>query len=208
MIIVPKFELKYNEKKGVYSIISLVTSKCPLCSGAVYHRDFKSRFSKRCNGEVWQFRLRRLLCGECAKLHTEIPDIIQPFKHYDSETIQCILDGNEGALECDVDCSTIRRWKRDFSIAGLDIEQRLASVIAQESDDKMPLLSPGLVLAYIRATVDRWLAFVMCLLINGGHKLCTQFAFCPSRPSVKIHLAGNNDLGGYGKNAKSTEDTG
>ena len=124
--------------------------------------------------------LRRLLCEGCAKLHTEIPDIIQPFKHYDSETIQSVIDGGEKAMDCVADDSTISRWKSDFTKAAPDIEQRLGSVYVREADETIPVLSSVTILAYIRAMQKCWLAFVMVLLINGGHKLCTRFAFCPS----------------------------
>jgi hypothetical protein len=179
MIIVPKFEIKYNEETGICTIISMVACKCPLCGGAVYHRDYRSRKSKKLNGEIWLFMLRRLLCEDCAKLHTEIPDIIQPFKHYDSETIQSVIDGGEKARDCVADESTINRWKADFVKAAPDIEQRLASAYIQETDTKAPILSSTTILSYIRAMQERWLAFVMVLLINKGHKLCTRFAFCP-----------------------------
>jgi len=208
MIIVPKFELKYNEEKKTYTIISLAPCKCPLCGGAVYHRDHKSRDVKKLNGEVWHFSLRRLLCDNCMKLHTEIPDIIQPYKHYDSETIQSVLDGGEKAMDCVADDSTISRWKSDFAKAEPDIEQRLVSVYAQETDETAPLLSFALTFAAIRATIERWLAFVMRLLINTGHKLCTQFAFCPPHPCVKVQNAGIKSKGGHGESDKTITDTG
>jgi len=191
MIIVPKFELKYNEETGIYTILSMIACNCPLCGGAVYHRDFKSRSSKKLSGEIWHFMLRRLLCDNCAKLHTEIPDIIQPFKHYDSETIQSVIDGGEKAMDCVADESTINRWKSDFAKAAPDTEQRLASVYVQETDNKAPILSSTTMLAYIRAMQKRWLAFVMVLLINNGHKLCTRFAFCPQDISDIVNSAIN-----------------
>jgi len=208
MIIVSEFELKYNKEKGVYTIVSLVRCKCPLCGGAVYHRDCKSRDVKKLDGDVWHFSLRRLLCDNCKKLHTETPDIIQPYKHYDSETIQSVLDDGEKARDCVADDSTIRRWKADFAKAEPDIEQRIASVYAQETDEVAPLLSPGLTFAAIRATIERWLAFVMLLLINAGHKLCTQFAFCPPYPCAKLQSAGTKCKGGCDKIDKTTKDTG
>ena len=208
MIIVPKFELKYNEEKGIHTIISLTPCNCPLCGGAVYHRDHKGRDVKRMNGEVWHFNLRRLLCDNCKKLHTEIPDIIQPYKHYDTETIQSVLDGGEKAKECVADESTISRWKADFARAEPDIEQRLASVCAQDTNEVTPLLTPGLAITAVRATIERWLAFVMHLLINAGHKLCTQFAFCPPYPCDRLHNAGTKSKGGYGEIVKTITDTG
>jgi len=208
MIIVPKFELKYNEETGIYTIVPLVPCKCPLCGGAVYHRDYKARDSKKLDGAVWHFMLRRLLCDDCSKLHTEIPDIIQPHKQYATETIQRVIDGGEGARDCVADDSTIRRWRADFAEALPDIEQKLASVYVQETSDTTPSLSSVTILAYIRVMQKRWLAFVMCLLINAGYKLCTRFAFCPPQFSDKIHNANKNKDGGCGKDDKNIADTG
>jgi len=205
MIIVPKFEIKYNEETGIYTIISMVACKCPLCGGAVYHRDYKSRSSKKLNGEVWLFMLRRLLCEDCAKLHTEIPDIIQPFKHYDSETIQSVIDGGEKAMDCVADDSTINRWKSDFTKAAPDIEQRLGSVYVRDTGETIPVLSSKTILAYIRTMQKYWLAFVMALLINGGHKLCTRFAFCPSSTDGIVNST--NKEGGK-LDGKTIKDTG
>jgi len=205
MIIVPKFELKFNEETKIYTIVPLIPCKCPLCGGAVYHRDYKARDSKKLNGEIWHFILRRLLCDECEKLHTEIPDIIQPYKHYDSETIQSAIDGGEKARDCVADESTISRWKADFVKAAPDIEQRLASVYARDTDETIPVLSSITLIAYIRAMQKCWLAFVMALLINGGHKLCTRFAFCPSSIDgiVSPIIKGGGKLDG-----KTIKDTG
>lgn len=208
MIIVSLFELIHNIDTGIYTIITLLPIYCPLCGGAVYYRDRKTRDVKRLNGEVWHFRLRRMLCEVCEKLHTEIPELIQPYKHYDSETIQSIIDGNEDAKACGADDSTIQRWKSEFKKATPDIEQRLASVYVRETDEHAPLVPIGRTLTSIRAAEPYWLAFVMALLINNGYKLCTQFAFCPSQCCANIQYAGKKSDGGFNKNDKTNSDTG
>jgi hypothetical protein len=137
-------------------------------------------------GETRRFLLRRLRCERCGKLHTEIPDIIQPCKHYDSETIQGVIDGDGSASQCAADDSTIRRWRTSFAEAVADTEQRLLSVYARKADSHAPLLAAFRTLLGIKATNERWLAFVMRLLINNGYKLRTRFAFCPSSVPVKV----------------------
>ena len=208
MVMVSSFKLECNTETGIYTIISLATSICPLCAGFLKHRDRKPRDVKNLIGEVRHFSLRRLLCTACEKLHTEIPDIIQPFKHYDSETIQNVIDNTELSKDCVADDSTISRWKASFAEAVPDIEQRLASVHARETDEKLPLVSPYLTFAAIGATAERWLALVMLLLINSGHKLCTRFAFRPLHYSDTIHSAGKNDCRGDTKIGKTINDTG
>jgi len=152
--------------------------------------------------------LRRLECELCGASHREMPDIIQPYKHYDSEAIQFVLDSPGKALECLADESTKRRWKRGFSAAEPDIAQRLASVYAQMTDGAAPIVSATGGLSAIRANAPRWLAHVTRLLINNGHQVCTRFAPCPPPPpatmlpEAKIKAEGGEEI------AKAIADTG
>jgi len=102
----------------------------------------------------------------------------------------------------------MRRWKKDFTEALPDIDLRLASVYARETDSKTPIISPNMTLTAARATEKHWLGFVMELLINNGYKLCTRFAFRPFHFSDNIQNAGRNDNGGEAKSDKTVNDTG
>ena len=192
MIIITSFKLSYNISKGFFNVHSEESetgNRCPLCGSPLVYRDHKLRGLKDNAGKKSMYFLRRLLCQACLKLHTEIPSIIQPYKHYDSETIQSVLDGSEGADACAADDSTIRRWRSDFTKAAPDITLRMASVYSQLTDKKTPIgFSSTISIAAIQAKVKYWLSFVMALLINCGHKLCTQFAFCPPPLVDKIGL--------------------
>ena len=121
MIIVSSFNLDHNTKTGVFTIITDETSGCPLCDSELTYRDSKHRNLKDLYGKLRRFLLRRMRCKECNKLHTELPNIIQPYKHYESYVIQCILDESEEASKCAADDSTIRRWKKEFSKSAPDI---------------------------------------------------------------------------------------
>ncbi|MBR1703164.1 MAG: hypothetical protein IJ716_14650 [Lachnospiraceae bacterium] len=66
---------------------------CPKCGGKLKHYDTirrrvlgKSRLEKR----VFVERLR---CLDCKSYHHAIPALIFPYKHYDAEIIQGVLDG-------------------------------------------------------------------------------------------------------------------
>jgi hypothetical protein len=61
MIIVPLFKLKCNTETEVYTIISLVASICPLCSGEVHYRDSKPRDVKNLQGKVRHFSRQRVI---------------------------------------------------------------------------------------------------------------------------------------------------
>jgi len=193
MFIVSLFKLNHNKETGYFSVTPDNPEDsvlCPLCGGGLFYRNSKPRNSISLLGEVCRFLLRRFKCKICNKLHTEIPSIIQPFKHYDSRTIQSVLDGSEDAELCVADDSTIRRWKSTFADAEPDITQRLASVYAQETDEMAPIGSSSLDIMVIKSMIEHWLAFVMALLINRGHGLCTRFAFCPSPSACNIKETG------------------
>jgi hypothetical protein len=159
-------------------------------------------------GEVLRFFVRRFRCQVCKKLHTELPAIIQPYRHYSSYAIQSVLDSDEEGSACVADNSTIRRWKTEFANAEPDINQRLASVQAQMNDETVPVANSVHTLDKIRTEIKHWLAFVMELLINSGHELCTQFAFCPSQPSGTVSSRNKNDAeGGKKKDDQAIENS-
>ena len=208
MVIVSSFKIVHNHLDDIFTIISENESiHCPLCDGELTYRDTKLRKVKNLLGEIRRFLLRRLRCTECKKLHTELPDIIQPYKQYDSETIQKVLDGCAEATVCAADDSTIRRWKNEFSEAEPDINQRLASVYAQMSDGGVPITATFNVLGRVKIEIKRWLSFVMELLINNGHKICTQFAFCPSSIPDTVSPASKNATEGSRIDDKTIKDT-
>ena len=207
MVIVSLFKLNHNELSGIYTIIAEEIICCPLCNDELFYRDSRLRMLKDLLGEVMSFFVRRLRCIDCEKLHTELPNIIQPYRHYSSDTIQAVLDDSVDASACAADNSTIRRWKTEFTSAEPDIDQRLAAVYAQATDEKVPISSTVQVLGKIKVKIKRWLAFVMELLINNGHKICTQFAFCPRPAIVKVSGVNKNATEGDKKDDKTIKNS-
>jgi transposase len=181
--------------------------RCPQCGGETKYRDSRTRKLKGLNGEIRQLYLRRLSCQKCKKLHTELPDIIQPYKHYDSYTIQSVIENNKDAAFCVADNSTMRRWKKTFLEAKQDITQRLISIYTRTMNEKAPIGPAALILAEIRAKKEQWLSFVMSLLINSGHKLCTQFAFCQHFPTGTMNKTGQKTTIGGNRNDKTIYDS-
>lgn len=208
MIIVSSFKLEYNEQTGFFSILADEECGCPLCSGELAYRNSRERKSISNIGEISLFLLRRLRCLLCKKLHTEIPDTIQPYRHYDSAAIQSVLEGAEDATMCVADDSTMRRWKASFAEAEPHIGQRLDSIQAQMTDGMLPLTSSGQAFKRIKASHKRWLPFVMGLLINRGHGPCTRFAFCPPASADRICKTGKMAGTGGGRIDKTFDDTG
>jgi hypothetical protein len=132
-----------------------------------------------------------------------LPDIIQPYRHYGSEVIQIVLDGIEKADECCADNSTIQRWKTEFAKAEPDIAQRLASAYVQETWETVPMGAAATLLDGLKAKDSCWLRFVMRLLINCGHRICTEFAFYPAHYSATVSSA-NKYIAERGRNNDKT----
>lgn len=87
-----------------------VPIRCPKCQDEMKIRDTKHRYIRFGNGERYPFNLRRYYCSICHQLHTEIPDLVEPYKQYDSETIEKVKSGDLSDF-CGDD-STIRKWRR------------------------------------------------------------------------------------------------
>jgi len=189
MISVSSFELEYNKVKKYFSIKSMEILICSLCGGGVEYRDSVFRYVKNMLSETRRFLLRRLRCQICGKLHRELPDIIQPFKHYESDVIQSVIDDSEDAKKCGADNRTMRRWKSEFIEAKPVLEQKLASVYARRTEETVPLEATTMILDSIKSKYGRWLPFVIGLLTNSGHKICTEFALCHNCKSDKVGSA-------------------
>lgn len=82
---------------------------CPICHSEMKIRDTKRRYIRFGNGERYPFCLRRYYCSSCHQLHTELPDLVEPYKQYDSETIERVKSGDSSDF-CGDD-STIRKWR-------------------------------------------------------------------------------------------------
>ena len=151
---------------------------CPCCGGKLLSRDSRLRKLIHTDGSTMILRIRRLLCKSCGKLHAELPDIIQPFKHYTSEIIQQVLDGRSG--ECRAENSTIRRWIREFTDALESLEGSLIALWMHENQKSWNLLKRISLLSQIKNEhPHNWYAFVTRSLINSGLATHTRFAFCP-----------------------------
>lgn len=73
-------------------------------------RDSRKRLVKDSAGKIYNFSLRRLKCPKCGSIHLELPDCIEPNKHYFKLTIENTLLNDIDF--CVADDSTIRRWRK------------------------------------------------------------------------------------------------
>lgn len=83
---------------------------CPTCNYEMKIRDSKRRYIKTESGQKIPINLKRYYCSRCNKLHTEIPDIIIPYKQYKKSIIEKVKSGDISSFAGDD--STIREWQR------------------------------------------------------------------------------------------------
>ena len=140
-------------------------------------RDTRVRHIRNEQGEKEAYQLRRLLCRECGKIHIELPDFMQPKKHYAAAVIEAVIDGARG--DCPADNSTISRWKTEFCRLRQYLEGALLSLVTRQDRSNQTLLRKNSLLDELREDGPGWLTCVTRMLVNTGLGLHTQFACCP-----------------------------
>ena len=103
-------KIRCSKKGDIYRIVNYDVAVCPHCYSPLKVRDSRKRQVKDSSGTEYIFQLRRLYCPICKQIHLEIPDSIEPQKHYFKSTIENTLSNKINY--CTADNSTIRRWQK------------------------------------------------------------------------------------------------
>ena len=103
-----------HHKKDYLIAVNHETPVCPDCGSGLIVKDSYKRKTKDSSGKEYAFRLRRLFCDHCKKLHSEIPDCITAFKTYDTKTIEEVTNGLIQFYTCD--SSTAYRWRNTYDL--------------------------------------------------------------------------------------------
>ena len=167
----------FSIKIRIFFVRSKEESICPFCGGILTVKDSRDRCYIDSRGYRHTLRIRRLRCKNCHKLHSELPDFIQPFKQYVSSVIETVLDGNKDT--CPAEESTMHRWASWFSSSAMQIEGILRSLHTYFNQKPINLLANTSLLLLIRVSGPGWLRTVMRQLTNSGNFIHTCFAFCP-----------------------------
>ena len=140
-------------------------------------KDTRIRLLRNEKGTKDTYRLRRLRCNDCSKIHMELPDLMHPYKQYASSVIEAALD--ETRNDCPADDSTIHRWKAEYRKLRQALEGALISLWIQFHKRQYPLLDKNSLLDKIAGDGPGWLTRVTKVLVNAGLSPHTQFACCP-----------------------------
>jgi hypothetical protein len=77
-------------------------------------------------GEKGTLIIRRLRCKGCGRTHSELPDIVMPYKRHCAETYEKVIGGDTGDVCCEE--STTRRILAWWAACLLYFESVLASL--------------------------------------------------------------------------------
>lgn len=149
---------------------------CPSCRGKLVYRDRKRRIVKGEGGTRKWLMIRRFRCSKCMKLHNELPSVVLPYKHYDSEVISGVLEKVVTPDDLDSEdypCgATMLLWIQWLQKNLKRIEGYLRAVAYELSDyDSRTLLAGTSLLASLRKSNRRWLEQVIRTIYNSGGSL-------------------------------------
>jgi hypothetical protein len=172
MLITHNYNLKYSGAEGIYYLCIKETSLyCPHCGQELIYRDSRLRIWRHCDKPADRILIHRMLCRTCHRLHTVLPDVLVPHKHYGASEIETVLESE--VRNDEVSDSTAARWRIWFNGNKAQIEGVLQS-LKLESEDKLPeLRSNESLFFHLNTIFHNWLSVVSRLVINGG------FAFLP-----------------------------
>ena len=162
-------------KIPIFFIRSKEESCCPICNGRVTVRDSRNRKVIDDTGKCKVYKLRRLKCTSCNKLHLELPDSMVPYKHYEAAVIESTLDGVTDS--CPADNSTIQRWQIWLRQLILRTDSTLRSLWSSYHQKNWPLFDKSSLLQKLRKHSPGWLSSVHVLLAKTGLGVHTQFAW-------------------------------
>jgi len=99
---------------------------CPCCGGALKYRDRRQRKARNESGAWVIYRLRRLRCQDCGKLHTELPDFLLPYKRYCRAVFEAVLSGERADIPLELRThGKFRAWYRRLQASFSSWKERM-----------------------------------------------------------------------------------
>ena len=148
---------------------------CPKCNEQLKYRDSKRRILKKHGGKKYYLLVRRLKCIGCLCHHTELPDCVAPYKHYEIEVIENVIDEviDADSLEEDYPSeSTMVRWCDWISKNTSNINGYMKSLGVRILDLGIELLgSTSSILELLQNEGEGWLSIILRVIYNSGNFL-------------------------------------
>ena len=155
---------------------------CPCCNRSLEVIGSRKRKYINIEGIKQTLIIRRLRCVSCRKIHHELPDILVPYKRYDSESIESTLSSNLN-LTVAADESTIKRWKHWFKELApyllrviIAIKLRLNYTAVEQELSRVPSTALLGILYWV-GEENGWLSRVVRIVANTNFWIHTRSAF-------------------------------
>jgi hypothetical protein len=149
---------------------------CPGCNGSLSVIGSRNRTMLDDDRNRVVFRIRRLHCKPCRRIHHELPDRLVPYKRYGSGVIEGVLDEPDRAVVA-VESSTIARWLSWFE----SVASHWIAVLASLASNLAVMLSSNSSqtaherIGQVVGTRAGWLARIVRPVANSN--FCT-YPFC------------------------------
>lgn len=151
---------------------------CPVCkNGHLHPRDIRKRCHKLAGGVREWYIIRRLKCGECGRLHNELPDCLVPYKHYDAQLIEDVVDGTvseEDPETEDYPCeNTMKHWKwwLSHNEANINGQIRLSAYCLLDLGTGFLRSTDSLLKELRKKICPGWLSVVARIIYNSGGRI-------------------------------------
>lgn len=165
MVIITHFR-KISREDGLIYIISEEVHKCPKCDNKLKVKDYRERQGWTKYGDKRRYLLRRLQCKSCGAIHIELPDILLPYKRYNTEAVESVLNGNDS--DCVASITTMKLWQSWYERIWLQMLLLLSALAHKDRNVSRP------------ETINRakskeagWLKTAVMAIINSGEKVPT-----------------------------------
>jgi len=175
MIIISDYVLVFKGNK-IFIINITDVVPCPECEGELKYRDSRERIFRKYGGDTYWILVRRLKCCHCGRLHTELPDCLAPYKHYEIEVIENVVDGVEevvdtNSLEKEYPCDATRlRWKKWISKNKKNINSQMKSIGFRILGLGAELLSStASIVEILQDEGEGWLSIIIRTIYNSGN---------------------------------------
>lgn len=169
----------------VFFIRSAEQHICPVCEHDLFVVGSRRRFGRKPTGERVTYIIRRLRCLGCERIHHELPDLLIPYKRYESVCFESVLS-NELTSDVAADESTLYRWHVWFEKCLPYWANCLSTIAARTGNPVEPSSVPSpsalqRIGHYVGIGVG-WLARVVRPIVHSQLWVHTRFAFLSGNP--------------------------
>ena len=164
----------------VFFVRSLEPFFCPCCQFSEKKViGSRNRSIIESDSNVIIFRIRRLRCKACQKIHHELPDKVLPYKRHEVKSIEEVLDETP-LLSITADGPTIRRWKSWFNGLACHFLGALSSALlkGRGKTEKTPFIGTALQrIQFYVGNAPGWLSRVVQSVVKNNCWVQTRSAY-------------------------------